>query len=108
MRIAEHKIDRLRTQQIGSLLNIAGEMASECPLMQPVRQGLCTTQIWSDQENVSPRERHLWPPTTVKTTVRKRPLDIVFSPDIVLSPLLSACITVPSRLTPAKTPLARE
>jgi hypothetical protein len=44
--------------------HIAGKMASESPSVQPMRKGLGTMKILSDQEHVPPGQCHLSPPKT--------------------------------------------
>jgi len=58
MRITEHDIDPHRSQQLVGCSRIVGEVASESPSAQPVRQGLSAMKTLSNQQHVLTRDCH--------------------------------------------------
>jgi hypothetical protein len=62
--VAQHQVDRVRAQQIGSRSHAARNAASESPSIQALRQGLGAVETLPNQENFSPADCHLPPPKT--------------------------------------------
>jgi hypothetical protein len=58
MRITEHHIDPRRAQQLAGRSYIVGEVASESPSAQLVRQGLSAMKTLSNQQHVLTRDCH--------------------------------------------------
>jgi hypothetical protein len=60
--VAQHQVDPVRAQEIGSRSHAARDAASESPSIQAFRQGLGAVETLPNQENFFPTDCHLPPP----------------------------------------------